>query len=542
MVILEGSDGEGLKNTPYTFTIKNLCDSSAKYQINLETLTPSGKKLPDEYLKANLTESNVSKITTKLGSDLNTETTIEGAEIAYKLFVGELGPKEEKVFSLRLWMHSEVTALDKDSMNATYKGKISVITSYYEDKRGTLMTVNLDENNNTTGAFWDYKDKITKVVFEDELNSHKEAEYYFDVSGNQDGSVMSYLVKQELSSELIDIFFENDFGMTIDEYKNRVLQAGYTEEEFNNELNDYRNQIREEIGEPYILYIQSVGGVLAIPDSSFFFSDFTYLLEIENLHFLDTSKVINMSYMFYSCSNLTSLDLSGFDTSKVTDMSRMFDRCRTLVNLDVSNFDTSNVTTMRDMFSTAQDDSGDSLISLNLSSFDTSQVTSMRSMFFGRQNLKKLDLSSFNTSNVTDMSRMFYQCQALTILDLSSFDTSNVENMWGMFYECSSLTSVDVSSFSTSNVTDMASIFSNCFQLTNLNHFDTSNVENMWGMFYNCTNLEYLSLGLFDTSSVERCNLMFNNVPNTAIIKVKSEETKTWVLRQNRDLNVVVEI
>ena len=32
------SDEEGLQNVPYTFTIKNICDSSAKYQINLESL------------------------------------------------------------------------------------------------------------------------------------------------------------------------------------------------------------------------------------------------------------------------------------------------------------------------------------------------------------------------------------------------------------------------------------------------------------------------------------------------------------------------
>ena len=49
-----------------------------------------------------------------------------------------------------------------------------------------------------------------------------------------------------------------------------------------------------------------------------------------------------MSSMFYSCSNLTSLDVSNFDTSKVTDMGGMFYSCSNLTSLDVSNFDTSN--------------------------------------------------------------------------------------------------------------------------------------------------------------------------------------------------------
>jgi len=38
-----------------------------------------------------------------------------------------------------------------------------------------------------------------------------------------------------------------------------------------------------------------------------------------NLLNFDTSKVTDMSYMFYSCRSLTSLDLSSFDTSNVVD-------------------------------------------------------------------------------------------------------------------------------------------------------------------------------------------------------------------------------
>ena len=34
--------------------------------------------------------------------------------------------------------------------------------------------------------------------------------------------------------------------------------------------------------------------------------------------------MINMSYMFYWCSSLTSLDLSNFNTNKVIDMNGMF--------------------------------------------------------------------------------------------------------------------------------------------------------------------------------------------------------------------------
>ena len=65
----------------------------------------------------------------------------------------------------------------------------------------------------------------------------------------------------------------------------------------------------------------------------------------------DTSAVTNMSSMFGSCSNLTTLDLSNFDTSAVTNMGGMFFSCRNLTTLDLSNFDTSAVTNMGGMFS-----------------------------------------------------------------------------------------------------------------------------------------------------------------------------------------------
>ena len=143
--------------------------------------------------------------------------------------------------------------------------------------------------------------------------------------------------------------------------------------------------------------------------------------------------------MFATTNGLTSLDLSNFDTSKVTDMSLMFYRCINLTTLDLSNFDTSKVANMKQMFGTCR-----KLTSLDLSNFDTSKVANMNGMFYYCSKLASLDVSSFNTSNVTDMSSMFNGCTNLTSLDLSSFNTSNVTDMSYMFYDCSSLTTIKV--------------------------------------------------------------------------------------------------
>ena len=151
------------------------------------------------------------------------------------------------------------------------------------------------------------------------------------------------------------------------------------------------------------------------------------ILEIDLSRF-DTSKVINMSFMFYGMSNLTSLNLSNFDTSKVTNMQDMFNSMSSLTTLNLSSFDTSKVTYMDYMFSGMS-----SLTTLNLSNFDTSQVKYMQYMFYNMRNLTSLDLSNFDTSKVTEMQDMFSGMSSLTTLDLSNFDTSKVTYMFNMF-------------------------------------------------------------------------------------------------------------
>ncbi len=103
--------------------------------------------------------------------------------------------------------------------------------------------------------------------------------------------------------------------------------------------------------------------------------------QIEGLEKLDTSKVTNMDNMFFGCTNLKELDVSGFDTSGVTDMSGMFAYCQNLKELDVSGFDTSKVTDMGSMFHACSN-----LEELDVSGFDTSKVTYMGGMFYGCEN------------------------------------------------------------------------------------------------------------------------------------------------------------
>ena len=140
-----------------------------------------------------------------------------------------------------------------------------------------------------------------------------------------------------------------------------------------------------------------------------FFANLTKLKTITGLEYLNTETVTNMSYMFFNCSSLTSLDVTHFNTAKVTNMNRLFAYCSSLTSLDVTHF-------------------------------NTAKVTNMNSMFECCSSLTSLDVTYFNTANVTGMNNMFYSCSALTTIYASdNFVTDKVEYSYNMFYDCTSL-------------------------------------------------------------------------------------------------------
>ncbi len=227
-----------------------------------------------------------------------------------------------------------------------------------------------------------------------------------------------------------------------------------------------------------------------------------------------TSEVTNMRGMFYGCSKLTSLNLTGYNTAKVTNMEFMFAGCSGLTSLNVSSFNTANVTTMTGMFQDCK-----KLTSLDLSNFNTANCKSLYQMFYNCSKLTSLNVSNFNTGKVTDMRSTFFGCSALTNVDVSGFNTANVTMMAHMFYNCSSLTALNVSGFNTEKVVSMNNMFTNCRNLTALDvsGFNTAKVKNMSYMFDNCSKLTSLDVSGFNTALVTDMHNMFcycSKVPN----------------------------
>ena len=258
-----------------------------------------------------------------------------------------------------------------------------------------------------------------------------------------------------------------------------------------------------------------------VTDMSFMFFECTGLTSL-NLNGWNTSNVKNMNLIFYNCRGLTSLNLSSWNTGNVEAMEHMFNGCSGLTSINISGWNTENVEYMEHMFNGCS-----GLTSLNLSSWNTGNVEAMEHMFNGCSGLTSINISGWNTENVEYMEHMFNGCSGLTSLNISGWNTGKVHSMSSMFKGCSGLTSLDVSGFNTANVTDMSSMFYECKNLTSLNlsSFNTANVTNMSNMFYKCSGLTSLDISNFNTANVTDMSFMFFECTGLTSLDLSSFDT-----------------
>ena len=282
------------------------------------------------------------------------------------------------------------------------------------------------------------------------------------------------------------------------------------------------------------------------------------LASIKGLEYLNTEEVTDMNSMFYDCTSLESLDLSGFNTAKVTDMMYMFSSCANLKTIYVSDkFDTAKVVDSDNMFTDcaslvgAKGFNGDNT-DVSMANYTDGYFTYKGKMWAeydsttGTLTFKsgddlpensdavtvyqlKEDGSnpawhantyttvvfdpSFSKARPTTCSDWFSQQDELaSIKGLENLNTEDVTDMGYMFFGCAALKSLDVSTFNTEKVTSMTHMFEACYALENLDlsSFNTANVTTMDYMFYNCTALQTLDLSSFDTKKSLVMSNLFN--------------------------------
>ena len=488
--------------TPYHFTITNKCNNLQNAVINLETLNVSNTLLEDDYVDVLLYENDyhekLNKANKLTGNTINdSNKVIKDARHAYALYQFTLKNNETREFNLQLYLDKD-TPMNESTMNASWKGKITLSTEYTNDKfinAGTLRTISFSDKE----GMWKYKSNIKQIVIEDNKNrkTSNDGVVYgpFDESEKQDNSVQSYVV-----CESGDI---NCIG-----------------------------------------YLQGDGGIKANPNSSNLFSGYSNLTDIIGLDKLNTSETTNMGSMFSSCRALTSLDLSSFDTRKVTNMSGIFGGA-TFSTLNLSNWDLSNLSPSS---SASMFGGNTNLITLdmtnvvfppNSSNFfaagltglknlilegsDTSHVTNMDGMFQSCSNLKILDLSMWDTSHVTTVENMFAQVPNITELNLSNWDLSSLTSSPSMFYGNSLITKIDMTNaifpvnsnwFFSAGLTSLNTII--------LDNVDTSHTTSMSSMFSGCSSLTSLDLSSFDTANVISIGNMFGSMDDLSELNLSN--------------------
>ncbi|UZN42448.1 BspA family leucine-rich repeat surface protein [Lactobacillus sp. IBH004] len=136
------------------------------------------------------------------------------------------------------------------------------------------------------------------------------------------------------------------------EFTNGTLKVGLANNEYTITKNDgeyggfsQKGNIKNiDLNPSSVKEIDFVGKIHFVGNANRLFSDLTNLTTINGLENFDTTKITNMSSMFYNCSSLKSLDLSTFSNKSIDhdqySMLSMFANCTSLEKLNIRYFTT----------------------------------------------------------------------------------------------------------------------------------------------------------------------------------------------------------
>ncbi len=193
--------------------------------------------------------------------------------------------------------------------------------------------------------------------------------------------------------------------------------------------------------------------------------DYT-LLDGKNIKLTDCAGMFHSGEKVYKLSNV---DMSYFDVSKVLDFSYMFAYCTQVTDLD-------------------------------LSGLDMNSAENCSYMFVNSSKLKTIKLGNLSNCNVEDLSNMFNNCKLLTNIEgIENIDVSSCETFEKMFYYCSELKDfdLDLSRWEINKNTGSSASFSNFLQYAVLKSIKFADgVQLGYGnMFYQAKILEKVDLG-----------------------------------------------
>ena len=194
-----------------------------------------------------------------------------------------------------------------------------------------------------------------------------------------------------------------------------------------------------------------------------FFSQFSNLVDADDVVKFDTSECIGMHDLFYACSSLRKVNLSGLDTSKSRELSCMFHDDVNLESIDLSGWDTSSCVTFAGLFNNAI-----TIKSIpGIDSFNTSKAEDFAEMFYGCC-MKTLPIDNWNVESGTRFKSMFAYSK-IWHANLSKWNMSHAKTINGMFVGSSFASMNDISNWDVSSVTDFERAVSKMPNLETLN-------------------------------------------------------------------------
>lgn len=268
------------------------------------------------------------------------------------------------------------------------------------------------------------------------------------------------------------------------------------------------------------------------------FSGMTALKSVTGTEYLSMDNARSLEMMFYGCSSLKELNLTGNDTGTVTNMWWMFAGCSSLETIYVSGGFTTGLLSQTDnqmfrdctslvggngtgysVLRTSADyaciDNDDhpgyfsstpvakavyvtgGELRFYCDSKDHSNEGTVYTMLSMMSNSARGNLSNYVTKVVFAPSFANYHpescrrwfkdfCDLSTVVGMSYLDVSHAQDLSGMFSGCSALTTLDLSHFETIGVTDMTDMFAGCSGLTTIyasNSFRTDSLVDRPSLF-----------------------------------------------------------
>ena len=184
-IVLENAypvvDSEGLKGTPFTFTLKNNCSSYIRLYITIDSEHRGNlgtTYLDDNYIKVNISpKGTTSEQSVVLGSKKLTD--LDNNRKGYIIVNTGLQANEEKSFDLRLWMDEAVTL--EQGLGKSWEGKIVVIG---EASNGQTLIEAILANNEVKAPLTTPGREVSAHVLDDVESatayvSSTEQAYYF---------------------------------------------------------------------------------------------------------------------------------------------------------------------------------------------------------------------------------------------------------------------------------------------------------------------------------------------------------------------------